>query len=130
MDFAALPTEILPSLDWSFTGSLYVDRDEFVSEVNEWLGETPASGWRPDEVILGVPRVLVTYPNASDMGEETVELVSGNGECFTAADLLFQLHNAIVDDVGDLDHHFFEGLKLNSLPVAGSPPLYLLSLGS
>ncbi len=130
MRIEQLPSEILTSVSWSFTGPLFLEKSRFVSEVNEWSVQCGDTSWEPDRVVLPVPRVLVTYPSASDTGEETIELVSENGEYFTADDLLFKIHNAIVGDVGNLDHHFFEGLHLNSLPVAGNPPLYQLWLGS
>jgi hypothetical protein len=124
-----LPETLLPDLAWSFTGARMADPQAFSEEVRQYqidiVGE---DAWNPDEVVLAFAHVLVGYE-----WEEvplTIELASANGEHFTALDLLFKLHNAVVEDLRGIDHHFFEGLALNSLPVAGMPPLYLLRQGS
>jgi hypothetical protein len=130
MEADKLPAEIFSSLNWSFVGGRYDDVNQFVKEINEYLADVEAAPWDPEAVVLPVPRVTVSYRNDSASGEGLVELSSENGQAFTARDLLFQIHNAIVEEVEDLDHHFFEGLRLNSIPVGDAPPLYVLRLGS
>jgi hypothetical protein len=129
----SLPTTLFPELAWSFTGARFADAQAFSEEVRQYqidiVGE---DSWSPGEVVLPLARVLVAYEcrKGDEQVTQTVELASTGGRHFIALDLMFQLHNAVVEDLRDIDHHFFEGLGLNSLPVAGLPPLYLLRQGS
>jgi hypothetical protein len=129
----SLPATLLPDLAWSFTGTRFADVQAFSEEVRQYqidiIGE---DSWNPGQVVLPLARVLVAYEcwKGDEQATLTVELASVGGQHFTALGLMFQLHNAVVEDLRDIDHHFFEGLGLNSLPVAGLPPLYLLHQGS
>jgi len=62
--------------------------------------------------------------------EPVVEFSSDDGKAFTAGELLFKIHNAVVDQLREINHHFFEGLGLHSHQTAGKPPLYVLNQGS
>jgi hypothetical protein len=62
--------------------------------------------------------------------EPMVALTAENGVAFSVGDLLFQLHNAVVEQLESIDHHFFEGLALVSSSASGQPPLYRLQQGS
>jgi hypothetical protein len=46
----------------------------------------------------------VAKPEDADYTEYTIELVSDNGQFFSARELLFKLHNAVVDRLRDADH--------------------------
>jgi hypothetical protein len=131
---SAMPKEILPDTAWSFDGSVFDDRAKFSDEVREYqidiVGE---DAWRPHDVVLPLPRVLVAYEHWDDEGDqvETVlDLESKDGKHFTALDLLFQVHNAVVEDLCDDDHHFFEGLTLEPEASCAHLPRYSLRLGS
>lgn len=130
MDSDKLPHDILPGLAWSFIGGQYDDVAQFADEVSDSLAEIGAASWAPEALVLAAPRLMVSYRNDSESGQGLIDLRCEDGKAFTARELLFQIHNAIVDEVEDLDHHFFEGLRLKSLPVVDAPPVYALRLGS
>jgi hypothetical protein len=128
-----LPDAALNKVVWSFTGGRCDDASEFSERVREYqIDILGTDEWAPDEIILPVPQVLISYPvDNADGDVETIRLTSANKDAFTALDLLYQIHNAIVESVEHSDHHFNEGLSLNSAP----PPelgdaLYILNLGS
>ncbi|OWK39197.1 hypothetical protein FRUB_06279 [Fimbriiglobus ruber] len=62
--------------------------------------------------------------------EPVIMLEANNGESFTTGELLFKLHNALVEQLRKIDHHFFEGLSLAGWQPGGLMPLYQLRLGS
>lgn len=125
--------EILVHTLWSFTGDRFVDQSAFSEEVRQYqIDITGKDQWRPDLIVVPVPSVQVAYEYWNDDGdqiEDVLRLVSTNGRDFTSLELLFQIHNAVVENVCDDDHHFFEGLTLEDAP-SGQPPQYLLNLGS
>ncbi len=129
-----LPEEIMGDTLWSFAGDTYDTRAEFSDEVREYhLDIEGEDTWRPDEVVLPVPRVKVSYEYWNDDGDEEeaeLDLTAENGKNFTALDLLFQIHNAVVERLRDMDHHFFEGLEVESAPDGDGIPRALLWLGS
>ena len=62
--------------------------------------------------------------------EPWIPVDSANGRFFSAANLLFLLHNAVVEDLRNMDHQFFEGLGLMRDDEDGHVPRYQLFLGS
>lgn len=126
----SLPRHIMAKVSWSFSGSTFDSIDVFSSEVAE--SQDSATAWQPKQVVLPLPQVRIAYTHAHDgeVVDEVVDLVSSNGRDFTAADLLWQLHNAVVADLRKDDHRYFQGLLLNTGPVAGAPPVYKIWLGS
>jgi hypothetical protein len=63
--------------------------------------------------------------------ERTEQLrVIGPGGILTGAGLLWELHVACAETVGENDHHFFEGLELQEEGGREAPPLYEVVLGS
>jgi hypothetical protein len=57
-------------------------------------------------------------------------LTAEDGKAFTSGELMFSLHNAVVEQLSKVDHHFFEGLELCDEQDDGLPSLYELQLGS
>jgi hypothetical protein len=102
-------------------------------EAGEWAPDIrPEEHWQPAAVILESPRVIVRYFYDS-IGEEQiwqeVELVSDNGESFTAGELLYKLHNAAIRHMSCSGHHWFEGFELETA-TESRVPVYSLRLGS
>ena len=62
--------------------------------------------------------------------EPVVTLTADDGASFTAGELLFKLHNAVVEHLRENDHHFFEGLTLTGWDQDGKVPVYQLGQGS
>ncbi|MES3019946.1 MAG: hypothetical protein V4857_00010 [Pseudomonadota bacterium] len=125
----SLPRDIMRGISWSFIGNRFADVHAFTAVLDDYQAAIDGKGSSLDTTVLPCARVLVLYRNGGD-DDGVLELKAGNGVGFTARELLFQIHNGIVDEVCDLDHHFFEGLSLNSYPVAGYPPVFKMRLGS
>ena len=62
--------------------------------------------------------------------QPVVTLTAENEAAFSIGDILFQLHNAVVEQLENIDHHFFEGLVLIAPNSGEQPPLYRLRQGS
>ncbi len=127
------PKEVLRGVYWSFIEEPFADRAAFDDKVRQYQTDIPGQDtWQPDQIAISCPRVRVGYMcwQGDEQVEPVLELVSDNGESFTAGELLFKLHNAVVEQLRQIDHHFFEGLGLHSRQVAGTPPLYILRQGS
>ena len=128
------PCEILNETLWSFVDGPFEDQSAFSEEVRQYqIDITGEDEWKPELIVIPVPRIQIAYEYWNEDGgqiEDVFELDSQNGNAFTALDLLFQLHNAVVEKVCDDDHHFFEGLTLDAEARTGDIPRYLLNLGS
>jgi hypothetical protein len=130
-DTNALPPTLLRWVVWTISGEAYEDRSTFENEVHEFHPECNATNWRPAEVVLRVPRLFVTTDIHRILGLEPpmVELTADDGHAFTAGELLFKIHNALLDELRDTDHVFFEGLAL-VMQMRDEPPIYEVVLGS
>lgn len=130
----AYPKSIMRSVLWSFNGERFSDVKAFDAELVQYSIDIQGENrWEPDAVVLDSPTVEVLYEYWDLSGEEdreveaTLELSAANGKAFTALDLLFQLHNATVENLRGMDHCFFEGLSLDS---DSDKPRYFMYLGS
>lgn len=131
-DSEPLPRELLWGVSWTFRGDPFADRAAFDAAVAEFQNPDRGGVWRPAEVCLRVARVLVTpdvHWYLSD-DDPVVELMADDGAAFTAGELLFKVHNALVSDLRQMDHKYFEGFSLAGHQEPGLPPLYDLDLGS
>jgi len=123
----------LGDVAWRFVGGAFSDLDSFESSLRQYqerFGE--AIGFEPGELAILAPAIRVQYM-CWDGEEQTypiVTLAAKNGVAFSVGDLLFQLHNAVVEKLENIDHHYFEGLVLVSSQAGNQPPLYTLCQGS
>ena len=127
-----LPPELLWGVSWVFRGEAFADRAAFDAAVAACQNPDHGEVWRPDEVCLRAVRVRITpdiHWYLSD-DDPVVELAADNGTAFTAGELLFKVHNALVADLRQMDHKYFEGFTLVRHQEPGEPPLYDLDLGS
>lgn len=134
MNQTALPPKVMAKTIWTHSGARFTDAALFSEAVRQdqiqILGK---DNWRPDEEVIPVPRVTMHFFHWSEDDEELesiVDIVGANGKAILALELLFQVHNAVVELVGNDDHHFFEGLHLMEPPQDASQPHYMLHLGS
>ena len=128
-----LPLRAMGDVCWSFIGSPFVTRDEFDGRVRQYqIRIRKKHSWRPDAVIIPAPRVAVQYRcwQGDEQVEPIVSLQAEDGAMFSAGELLFKLHNAVVEQLREIDHHFFEGLTLAGWVEDGKVPLYQLRQGS
>ena len=127
-----LPLRAMRDVCWSFIGSPFAPRDEFDARVRQYqIQIRDQDSWRPDEIVIPTPRVAVRYRywEGDEQVEPVITLEADDRRSFTAGELLFKLHNAVVEQLRDTDHHFLEGLALAGW-VEGQVPLYQLRQGS
>jgi hypothetical protein len=128
-----LPQRVMGEVYWAFTGSPFARRREFDAKVREYqIAICGEDTWRPKAVVIPAGRIVVQYRcwEGDELLEPVVPLVADNGASFTAGEVLFKLHNAVVEQLRGIAHHFFEGLSLVNPQGPGGAPLYLLRQGS
>jgi hypothetical protein len=128
-----LPLRTMRDVCWSFTGNAFATREEFDAAVRQYqIRIRKQDSWRPDAVVLPAARVAVRYRcwRGDEQIEPVITLEADDGRSFTAGELLFKLHNAAVEQLRDIDHHFFEGVALAGWIEDGKVPLYELRQGS
>jgi hypothetical protein len=130
------PKRLLSDVLWSCDRTRYPTPAALLEALREYerdiLGE---ERFAPDTVVLETPAVDVTYPcwtADDDQISVTLQLLSAHPEHFTALDLLYKIldgmaEQLVAEDCQLWDHHFFEGLTLES---DGDPPDYYLRFGS
>jgi len=123
----------LQDVSWSFVGGKFRDRDAFEASLRQYLnGHGNPEPLEPGELAILSPMIRVQYMcwDGDEQIEPVVTLTAENGAAFSVGDLLFQLHNAVVEQLESIDHHFFEGIAFVGPPASGQPPLYRLCQGS
>ena len=129
-----LPSRIMSDILWAFRGKPFASQQEFEAQVRQYHLKIvkSAARWKPDEIAIPRPKVRVQYMcwRGDDQVEPVVLLESDDGASFSQGELLYKIHNAVIEDLCKLDHSFFEGLSLHKQPPKGEAPLYFLSLGS
>jgi hypothetical protein len=129
----AAPPRLLQNVRWSFPVTAPADPVAFDAAVWQHQYEDGNHDcWDPEEVVLGSPRVCVSYLcwRDGEQVEPVVELAGDDGKSFRAGELLFKIHRAVAEDLQRGDHRFLEGMVLARPPQPGQPPLYGLRLGS
>lgn len=126
---------ILQHLSWSFSGSKYKDIKSFISEIIEYQLDVLGHDFKRevlDELVILEPiiRVQYWYYEGDKKIEPIITLKAKNGLAFTAIDLMYQLHNTVVAQLEDIDHYFFEGVRLSRDQDITQPTLYQLCQGS
>lgn len=131
-DRMKFPCSVMQDIHWSIAGIKYASRDEFDEAVHQYRLEICISGyWDPAMIAVLAPRIRIDWAYAD--GEEypsILEFESDNGLWFTEGELLFKIHNALVDQCNELDHRYFEGINLDKQQEPGKPPLYSFFPGS
>ena len=133
---AGFPASVMRDVPWRFS-TVATSRDQVVAAVKEEISiDDAALMWDPDALVLPAPRLRVRVPGfgdgeAEDGSDEDalLELAAADARGFTAAELLFRLHQAAAALVGDTDYRYFEGLALVGAGN-GDVPTYELRLGS
>ncbi|MBX7170881.1 MAG: hypothetical protein K1X72_07985 [Pyrinomonadaceae bacterium] len=121
------PKNLLRDVYWSFGGKVFENQAEFSEKVRQYqIDIKEKDDWQPEKVVLESSAINLIYEfwEDDDEIEKVVEINADNGESFTAGELLFKIHNLVVDDLRGMDRHFFEGLSLDK------PPTFWLNLGS
>ena len=92
--------------------------------------------WDPQEVVLGIGRVVVLYepdpPDRSGRSFYVADLRSEGGEKFTAGEFLYKFYQAAARKLRDSCHCHLEGLQFCGIAstAEGHVPISQLNLGS
>ncbi|MGL6073945.1 MAG: hypothetical protein ACRC8S_07275 [Fimbriiglobus sp.] len=128
-----LPVRVMNDVCWSFIGSVTASFDDFNERVRRYqIRIREQDSWRPNAIVIPCTRVAVRYMcwQADEQIEPIVILEADDSSGFSAGEFLFKLHNMVVEQLREIDHHFFEGLTLAGWLEEGRVPLYHLRQGS
>lgn len=119
--------QLLNGVSWSFIGEKHDTLEDFDKALEENDTELP-SGIIFDQPVI---HILCEYVDEHDKDHE-IEAVfqADNQKDFGAKELLFKLHNELVEALNDNDLHFFEGLTLLKPGKGWKPYLYSVNLES
>ena len=129
------PKELMTGIYWGFYGGQYDSLEKFIQEVTEY-NEDLENEWNPSETVFSCMDITVQYSYWDDEEEDEVEedfnLTADKQSGFTTGELLYKIHNKVVDKLEDADNHFFEGLTLWEGENHSNPdaPLYFINQGS
>lgn len=125
-----LPAVILGRIQWEFAGSPYRAQGEFDRAVSAYQVDhgAPAEEWEPAAVAFPGSQIAIQYdePSSGEWRQPILELSADNGEQFTNSELLFKIHNGIVNHVRDSDLRYCEGLELLDKRWKAGIPCYRL----
>lgn len=126
------PAAAMREINWCLVGDKYHTRADFDEAVRLYRLEVCTSGyWDPIRIAIAAQRIVVECIDWCDEEFNTLlEFESDNGVCFMEGELLFKIHNAVVEQCNKIDHRFFEGLDLDTNQGSDEVPRYTLSLGS
>ena len=107
--------ELMTGIYWGFYGGKYNSLEEFISAVDEYNYEFDVK-WNPNEIALATSNVTILYSYWDYEMEDEIEvffdLAADNAVSFTVGELLFKVHNQVVDNLESGPHHLFEGFLL------------------
>jgi hypothetical protein len=129
----ALRPGVLGAIRWRLGQPAGPDLAAFSEQVRQYqIAVTGEDKWRPTACVIPRPKVQVVYsvPERGEQVERCVTLEADNGAWFTAAELLFKLHNATAEGLRGADHSYFEGLGLLERTEGWEVPVYCLLQGS
>jgi hypothetical protein len=129
------PAALLRSLCWSLGYAPPETLDAFSEAVAKYQRDILDTDehWRPDEVLVRATRLTLLYDHWDDDQQDhvtaRVELTSDVGE-HRAAQIMYALSQHAAIPLHHRDHHFFEGLRLQSHLSSEDHAFYRVSLGS
>jgi hypothetical protein len=102
-------TLLLQGIAWSFIGEKYATLEKFEEQLNEEGVQISDHALILDAEI----KIICEYVDEDD-DDHKIEfnLKAENGSSFNGIELLFKIHNEVVEELDDNDYHFFEGLNL------------------
>ena len=123
----APPQSILGQICWSFAArSDYDTASEFGAAVLQYQIDITGNrnGWEPNEIILSFCRVGIHWEGLDREQNEMINkydiVESSSSKGFTSLDLLYKVHQIMVEDCRLMDHCFFEGFDFVKVPDKSS----------
>jgi len=127
--------EIMSDVRWGFYGIKNDSFGQFILEVIEYNKDLDLE-WNPCETVLVCREATIQYSYWDDdiktVIEKDFELIADNQIGFTAGELLFKIHNHVVDRLQDEDFNIFQGLALLKKDCFTNPdkPHYFIVQGA
>ena len=116
------PKELMSSIFWGFFGGMYHSYEKFIRAVVEYNRELGGKKWNSEEIILASTHVTIQYSywdyDVENEIDESFDLEADNEAGFSAGELLYKVHNQVVEKLENETHHYFEGFLL------GKPEYY------
>lgn len=131
------PASLLQDVCWSFAEPVAASSEAFLEAARAYALDIGSADPGPElerslefsDVRLGYEYSVQSPAGDWETRKDEVRVVGSRGG-LTGADLLWELHLACHTTVGEDDHHFFEGLELQSAGASDEPRLYQVLLGS
>ena len=129
------PKELMSGICWGFYGGKYNSPEEFIQAVIEYNQDLGGRKWNIEEIVLTSMHVTIQYSfwdyDTEDEVEEAFDLKADNEEGFSAGELLYKVHNQVVDKLENETHHFFEGFLLGKREYYKNlnKPVYFINQG-
>ena len=135
---SSLPNELLRDVYWSFGEPVTTSPQHFIEAAREYAAELDCPDPIEDlqkQLPFSDVRLRYEHWSQSQSGEWTqanaeLRVLSPGHSKLTGAELLWELHVACASTVGEYDHRFFEGLRMEAGENPNEPPIYRVVLGS
>ena len=123
---------MMADIMWGFYGGKYAVQQQFVEALVKYNLEIDKREINPNEIVEESKEIVIACVYEEE--EEKIDifrLTADSDAGFTAGELLYKIHNQVVEYLEEIDHHFFEGL-VDSGTYEQYPdiPFYYLNLGS
>ena len=112
------PQNFLGQICWSFAARTdYATAEDFGAAVLQYQMDITRNHncWEPNALILPFCRVGIHWEGLDRQRNELIEkydiVESASSKGFTALDLLYKVHQIMVEDCRLMDHCFFEGFE-------------------
>lgn len=124
--------EILTDISWSFEGEKFDSLEDFNFAIKNAHWDRPDK-WKPDEKVIRVGKVCLIYEAYAEgrHGQHQCILRADDGKTFSTLELMYKMHNHLVEALKHDSHHYFEGMRTDMIWLRfGRPPKYYVVLGS
>jgi hypothetical protein len=128
------PKKLLENIYWSFDNGKYSSYDEFIENLIEYNLKINHNVFDFNCIILEESLVNVAYSYYDEEEDDSVDIdfsiEANDKKSFTLGELLFKIHNEVVDHLEEDEHKFLQGLTLFEDVSSSQHPFYLLGQGS
>jgi len=129
------PKELMAGIYWGFFGGTYNSLKKFNRAVAEYNRDLGVKKWNSEEIILASKHVTIQYSywdyDTDSEIEEDFVLQAGSEAGFSAGELLYKVHNQVVEKIENETHNFFEGFLLGQHEFYQNlkKPVYFINYG-
>lgn len=103
---------VITDVAWKFTDVAYTDYHDFIKEVQAFQTEHNKPLWNPDRPFLEQALFTLNYNDVRTKQDELVLMKADNGIGFTEGEILFKLHNLMINILPGQEFCYFRYLVL------------------